>query len=42
MQYRLRNELLALGRNPDDLMFHLFLGRAANPADAQRKGAPGI
>ena len=24
MQYRLRNELLARGRNPDDLMFHLF------------------
>jgi selenide, water dikinase len=24
MQYRLRNELRALGRNPDDLEFHLF------------------
>jgi selenide,water dikinase len=24
MQFRLRNELLALSRNPDDLMFHLF------------------
>ncbi len=24
MQYRLRNELTALGRNPDDLTFHIF------------------
>lgn len=24
MQYRLRNELRALGRNPDELVFHLF------------------
>jgi selenide, water dikinase len=24
MQYRLRNELIALGRNPDDLSFHIF------------------
>lgn len=24
MQYRLRRELLALGRNPDELVFHLF------------------
>ena len=24
MQYRLRNELLALGRNPDELRFHIF------------------
>jgi selenide,water dikinase len=24
MQFRVRNELLALGRNPDDLVFHLF------------------
>lgn len=24
MQYRLRNELQALGRNPDDITFHLF------------------
>ncbi len=24
MQFRLRNELLALGRNPDDLVFHLL------------------
>jgi selenide, water dikinase len=24
MQYRLRNELVGLGRNPDDLAFHLF------------------
>jgi selenide,water dikinase len=32
MQYRLRNELLALGRDPDDLMFHLFSpGRESCP-----------
>jgi selenide, water dikinase len=29
MQYRLRNELTALGRNPDDLAFHLFTNIAA-------------
>ncbi|MCF8152403.1 MAG: FAD-dependent oxidoreductase, partial [Sulfuritalea sp.] len=28
MQYRLRNELLALGRNPDELKFHLFSATA--------------
>ncbi|MCY7388215.1 MAG: FAD-dependent oxidoreductase, partial [Burkholderiales bacterium] len=27
MQFRLRNELTALGRNPDDLAFHLFTDR---------------
>ncbi|MBL8479396.1 MAG: selenide, water dikinase SelD [Sterolibacteriaceae bacterium] len=29
MQYRLRNELVALGRNPDELRFHLFSAEAA-------------
>jgi selenide, water dikinase len=28
MQFRLRNELRALGRNPDDLAFHLFTNAA--------------
>ncbi|MDP2810606.1 MAG: selenide, water dikinase SelD [Rhodocyclaceae bacterium] len=28
MQYRLRNELKALGRNPDELRFHLFSAEA--------------
>ena len=28
MQWRLRNELRALGRNPDELAFHLFTDRA--------------
>lgn len=28
MQFRLRNELRALGRNPDELVFHLFTGTA--------------
>jgi selenide,water dikinase len=28
MQFRLRNELRALGRNPDDLTFHLFTNNA--------------
>ncbi len=28
MQYRLRNELRAVGRNPDDLSFHLLTGSA--------------
>jgi len=28
MQYRLRNELVTLGRNPDDLSFHLFSAEA--------------
>ncbi len=28
MQYRLRNELKAMGRNPDELQFHLFTASA--------------
>jgi hypothetical protein len=40
MQYRLRGELAALGRDPDELRFHLFSADARDPADAQRRGAP--
>ena len=29
MQYRLRNELRARGRNPDELQFHLLTTRVA-------------